>query len=104
MKLEQKQPTPPLNERVLAVVTALETLTWMKGFPSGENLPQQIKVIATAIAKFCQTVELNYRDEEDLSGTTLDLGWVNPLNWLVEEVASTFEWFPSPIRWRMVYE
>ena len=107
MKLEQKQPTPPLIERVDSVLIALHRLTWMRGFPTGDNIPQQLEVIATAIARFCQTVQVNHKSDPETSSTgstTLDLGWVVPLEWLVSEVASTFEWFPPPIRWRMVYE
>lgn len=98
MKLEQKEPTKSIKERTNDVAESLVDLSWMYGFPAEEK---SLKVIANAIAKFCETIEVNHTDSLDPSPH--DLGWVVPIKWLVEEIASRYSRFPAPIVWRKIY-
>jgi hypothetical protein len=100
MTLERRQPTKPLKDRTEDVLRAIARLKWMRGYPTESDA---IAVIAGAIAAFCETCDVNHKNER-FPDPTLDLGWVNPLVWVVGQVAATFEFFPPPIRWRMIYE
>jgi hypothetical protein len=81
------------------VVAALSAIDWMPDFPAEER---RMTVFARCIASFAQTVEVNHTNPE--YPDPADLGWVNPLEWLVGEVAASCIRFPAPIIWRRLYE
>jgi hypothetical protein len=99
-KLEQKQSTRTLEERTADVMEALSSLDWMPKYPPEMK---HITLISRCIATFCQTVEVNHTHPEYPDDPEW-LGWVNPLTWLVDQIASTHYSFPPPIIWRKAYE
>ncbi len=105
MKLERKQPLKNLEERTMEVMEALDALSWMPKYP---DKPEHLKLISKCIAQFCDTGEINYTDfdPDDPTQTTpgpMAWGWVKPLDWIIDRVASTCYSFPPPIRFRQIY-
>jgi hypothetical protein len=109
VKIEQKQPTKTLDERTDEVLAEIKNLGWMPKFPQGDK---QVTLVARCIAMFCETVEVNhvfhhdeFTEPEQLEkDKAMELGWVRPIDWLVEQVASTYFSFPAPIVWRTIYQ
>jgi hypothetical protein len=98
--LEQRQPTKPLDERTIDILEKITVLSFLPKYPPNER---DLKFMCRMLAMFIQTVEVNHTDPEDPQPT--DLGWVNPLDWVIEQVAATFSsYFPAPIAWRRIYE
>ena len=98
MKLEQKEPTKDLAGRTIDVMEAMLSLNYMAKFPDNEKT---LKFISGILAQFIQTVEVNHVGCPD---PKFDLGWVNPLHLLMQEVAATCTRFPPPIVMRKMYE
>jgi hypothetical protein len=97
----EKQKTKPLSERVKDVAEVLPTLSWMPNYPKEED---HFTFFCRALAKFVQTQDRCHWSNEDPEwNEKFALGWVNPLQWLVEKVGETCEFFPPPIKWRTIY-
>jgi len=95
-KHREGEDTKPLDDRIKDVLGALKTLSWMKGFPSGDAL----LFIGRLLAEFIETTDIWV---ETTSDGSWEEGWYNPLQWVVNEVARTCDWFPAPIKWRQIY-
>jgi hypothetical protein len=105
MKLERKQPLRSLEDRTTDVMKSIDSLSWMPKYP---EKPEHLKLIASCIASFCDTGEINYTDfdPDDPTQTKpgpMAWGWQKPLDWTVKRVAETCYSFPPPIRWRQIY-
>ena len=105
MKLERKTPRKDLEGRTLDVLDAIASLSWMPNYPKEQK---HLDLIASCIASFCDTGEINYTDwdKDDPTQTApgpMAWGWQKPLDWTVKRVAETCYSFPPPIRWRQIY-
>ncbi len=100
MPLEQREPTKSLDERTADVMKAIRVLRGVPRYPEDKDV---VEFTARMLAQFIQTVEVNHTNPE-FPRPDLDLGWVNPLSWIVEQVAQTCFSFPPPIKWRTIYE
>ena len=98
MNLEQKEPTKDLKGRTADVLSILPQLKYMPRYPDDDKT---LLFISGVLARFIQTVEVNHVGCPD---PKFDLGWVNPLNLLMQEVAATCTRFPPPIVMRKMYE
>jgi hypothetical protein len=100
MPLEQKQPTKSLDDRTVDILEKITVLSYLPKYPPEEK---QLKFICRRLAAFVQTVDVNHSCPADPRPT--DMGWVNPLDWLLDQVADTFSsYFPAPIAMRKIYE
>ena len=96
-----KQPTKPLEDRMVDVAAALEALAWMPKYPVE---PPQFRFFCKALAGFMQTVDRRHWSDSDPAwNEAYALGWVNPMKWTVDQVGTTCAFFPPPIKWREVY-
>ena len=97
----EKQPTKPIDQRIMEVANALTVLSWMPKYPAE---PEQFNFFCRALAKFIQTVDRCHWNAEDPEwNEKYAMGWVNPLAWVVEQVGDTREFFPPPLKWREIY-
>jgi len=100
-KLKQKEPTKSLDERTTDIMAAVQRLRYMPKFPTE---PDQLQFLCGIWARFVQTVEVyDWSDDPELQRPDWDLGWVNPLDWLIGKIAETCEFFPPPIKVRRLY-
>ncbi len=100
MKREQREPTKPKAERSAAVFLAFRKLRHLRNFPQEQD---NLEFLAACLGEFVETVEIKHGNPE-YPDPGEDLGWVVPLDWLMVTVAQTFEFFPAPIKFRVVYE
>lgn len=66
---------------------ALEKLSWMPGFDKVKANEKGFDLFAKVVARFVD-----------------DRGRPAPLDWLIEEISATCEFFPKPIQMRSIYE
>jgi hypothetical protein len=82
---------PKHKAEILAVEEMLALLGWM---PKYRPTPKSLRVVATAVAAFVDDRRVQHED----------LGEVVPLEWLIQEITATREFFPQPIVMRRIYE
>lgn len=99
--LKQKEPTKPLQERIVEIGKMMGSLGWMKGYPQEER---HIAMICRCIANFAQTVGVQRVPENPDDPAPDADGWVYPAAWLFDRIGETCEWFPKPIQMRRIYE
>lgn len=98
-----KIPTKPIAEREADVAEAISSLNWMPNYPKEEKA---FAFFCMTLASFIQTVDRchwDFKDPDPEWNEKYAMGWTNPLKWVVEQVGSTCEFFPPPIKWREIY-
>ena len=84
------------------MIVALRQLRFMPKFPEET---EQLAFISKLVAKFCETVDVNIAlPDEAKPEVAPEPVWFNPLNWMVEEVGSTYTFFPTVIQMRHIYD
>lgn len=102
MRFNRKEPTKPLSERTADVAAALRQLRFMPKFPEDT---EQLAFIAKLVAKFCETVDVNVAKPDEAKPDVMPVPeWFNPLNWMVEQIGSSYTFFPTVIQMRRIYD
>lgn len=73
---------------------ALAQLGWMPGYDKVAENPKGLKLFESAVRTFA--------DDRDCTHEILG-GKVNPLDWMLNQIATTCTFFPKPIEMRKIY-
>lgn len=87
-------PEKPYQVPLEDVKEALGILAWMPGYDKVAANVKGLDCFARAIRRFVDDREMNHQE----------FGLVVPLEWLIDHIGETCEFFPKPIQMRMIYE